>query len=171
MSLSIHHCTRNCKKYVCDMCANVKCHNLSICFSKILILLEDRFHCVIIISCCELNYQEVLATLYYTCYLLSSVFLHTHASISLFVPSHMREEIISWLPSWVNLGWQFKSPKTCGYRVYRDRAEIYTQLTDRWVMVKGWKEWEMCLKRVRCVTLLSRPRVKFNSGHKDKVRN
>lgn len=35
--------------------------------------------------------------------------------------------------SWVNPGWQFNGPKTCGYSVYRVWPDICTQLTDeRW---------------------------------------
>ena len=47
----------------------------------------------------------------------------------------------SLLPSWVNPGWQLYGPKTSGHRVYieRERADVYTQLTDRWAMKKGLK--------------------------------
>lgn len=57
-------------------------HHLFFSFSFLKFSLS-LFHFVIIISCCELGHQEALATWYYTHYLLSSIFLHARASISL----------------------------------------------------------------------------------------
>lgn len=99
--------------------------------------------CVNIMSCCELGCEDALASCCCRRYSLTHSCPPSHSLLFALCPRPCArvDNFLAFLsnPSWVNPGWQFNGPKTWEYGVYRERTEIYTQLTEGWAIEKEVK--------------------------------